>query len=168
MTPARILLVEDTRDGVTLTRHALRKAGIDAELGVARSGEACLAALLEGVSGEPPGLPDLVLLDLKMPGMNGLDVLRRLRSEERTRYLPIVVLTSSHEPSDIQVAYALGANSYVRKPVNFQRFIEVVGRVTGYWLGMNAAMPRGPEVVRSGDANPALGSSQAERAGSKP
>jgi two-component system response regulator len=138
-----ILLVEDNPDDVTLTVRAFRKNRIGNELAVACDGEEALRYLLPDPSGATvtPPLPLMVLLDINLPKVNGLDVLRRIRAHERTRYLPVVVLTTSSEERDIVESYDLGANSYVRKPVVFESFIDAI-RVLGlYWLLVNESAP---------------------------
>jgi two-component system response regulator len=136
-----ILLVEDNPDDEELTLRALRKNNIVNEVIVARDGESAVDYL----SGNQV-LPQVVLLDLNLPKMNGLDVLRHIRAEERTRLLPVVILTSSKEDEDILNSYALGANSYVRKPVDFAQFIEAVRTLGLFWLLMNEVPRRPPPV----------------------
>lgn len=135
-----ILLVEDSEDDVELAVRAFAKARIANELVVARDGEEALEYLF--ATGRYAGradvrAPELVLLDLKLPGIDGLEVLRQIRADERTRRLPVVVLTSSAEPSDITMSYDLGANSFVRKPVGFTDFMETAARLGSYWLDLN-------------------------------
>ncbi|MCC6217549.1 MAG: response regulator [Polyangiaceae bacterium] len=132
-----ILLVEDNDDDVTLTRRALTKNGIVNELVRARDG----VEALEWLHGEPPLRPAVVLLDLKMPRLGGLEVLTRLRADDRTRRLPIVVLTTSAEEQDLVQSYDRGANSYVRKPVVFEEFVRAVGQLGLYWLVLNEPTP---------------------------
>jgi two-component system, response regulator len=127
-----ILLVEDNADDETLTLRALRQSDVPNIIRVARDG----AAALDYLRGDNP-LPDLVLLDLKLPKLNGLEVLEQIRKDERTKSLPIVILTSSDEERDIDGAYDLGANSYVRKPVDFREFVDAVRQLGVYWLSMN-------------------------------
>lgn len=137
-----ILLVEDNPDDEALTLRALQKNGVNGEIVVAHDGAQALDYLLgEGAHAgrDTSAMPALVLLDLKLPKVNGLEVLKRIRAEERTRTLPVVVLTSSDERSDIASSYALGANSYVQKPVNFAQFNAAVGQLGHYWLGLNIA-----------------------------
>lgn len=132
-----ILLVEDNPDDVDLTLMALEKSNIMNEVRVARDGEEALQMLL-GQDGEPPSrLPAVVLLDLNMPRVNGLEVLREIRSNERIRRLPVVILTSSGEEQDIVRGYDLGANSYIRKPVDFENFVSAVKNLGLYWLVLN-------------------------------
>ncbi len=133
-----IALVEDNPDDEMLTIRALKKQKIANEIVVLRDGVEALEFLL---SPDSP-LPHLVLLDLKLPRLDGMEVLRRLRQEERTRLLPIVVLTSSDEERDVIEGYRLGANSYVRKPVDFSQFVEAVSHLGLYWLVLNQAPPR--------------------------
>lgn len=132
-----ILLIEDNPDDVELTRLALRETDLPTRMVVARDGVEAVEALL----GESAIHPQLVLLDLKLPKLDGLDVLQRMRVDERTRGLPVVVLTSSLEDEDLSRCYALGANSYVRKPVDFARFVDVVNRLGIYWLVLNELPP---------------------------
>lgn len=131
-----ILLVEDDPDDETLTIRALEKANVANHVVVARDGEEALDRLLGG--GE---LPQVVLLDLKLPKIDGLEVLRRIRADERTRMLPVVVLTSSTEDRDIVTSYSLGANSFVCKPVDFLQFADAVRRLGLYWLLVNRPPP---------------------------
>jgi two-component system response regulator len=140
-----ILLVEDNPDDEELTLRALKKNNIFNEVVVARDGVQALEYLFaEGAYlGRDPGvMPQVVLLDLKLPKVDGLEVLRRLRADERTRLLSVVILTSSKEEQDIIAGYSLGANSYVRKPVDFIQFAEAVRNLGLYWLILNEAPPR--------------------------
>ncbi|HUB24936.1 MAG TPA: response regulator [Tepidisphaeraceae bacterium] len=132
-----ILLVEDNPDDEALTRRALQKNKILNELVVARDGVEALDYLL----GDHPR-PAVVLLDIKLPKIDGLEVLRRVRCEDRTKTMPIVILTSSKEEQDLVAGYSLGANSYIRKPVDFGEFIEAVAQLGVYWLMLNEAPPR--------------------------
>ncbi len=134
-----ILLVEDDPDDEALTRRALEKNKVRNELIVAHDGQEALDYLRDA-----PRLPELVLLDLKLPKIDGLEVLRRLRADERTRLLPVVVLTSSNEERDVATSYALGANSYVRKPVDFKEFTEAARQLGLYWLLLNEPPPAVP------------------------
>src|SRR5579862_6093224 len=131
--PKTILLVEDNADDEQLTLRAMRQSDVPNIIRVARDGAEAIEALF-GVGGR---LPDLVLLDLKLPKVSGLEVLQRIRSEEHTKTLPIVILTSSDEERDIVESYNLGANSYIRKPVDFDEFIDAVRQLGLYWLTMN-------------------------------
>lgn len=137
MIERHILLVEDNAKDEALTLRALRKANILNKVEVVRDGAEALDFLLD----ESNALPQLVLLDLKLPKMDGLEVLRKIRSEERTRLLPIVILTTSIEDSDRLEGYTLGANSYVRKPVDFAQFADAVQQLGLYWLVLNQQPP---------------------------
>jgi len=135
-----ILLVEDNPDDVTLTLRALKKNKLMNEVVVARDGVEALDFLFcEGqyAGNSQEHMPELILLDLKLPKVDGLEVLKRIRTEERTRLLPVVILTSSNEQSDIISGYELGVNSYIRKPVDFEQFIEAVRQLGRYWLVLN-------------------------------
>ena len=139
-----ILLVEDNADDEALTLRALRKNHISNEVVVARDGVEALEYLLPSKMGTDlpePLSPAVILLDLKLPKVDGLQVLRQLRSEERTKRLPVVVLTSSKEEQDIIRSYDLGANSYIRKPVDFAEFTEAVSHLGLYWLLLNEQAP---------------------------
>jgi two-component system response regulator len=133
-----ILVVEDNADDEILTLDALRSGGVMTDVVVVRDGVQALDYLLPRgeQSGEHP-IPHLVLLDLKLPKVSGLEVLRRLREDDRTKYVPVVVLTSSSERSDMERSYANGANSYVRKPVEFERFLEAVRCLGLFWIPFN-------------------------------
>jgi two-component system, response regulator len=135
MNDRRILIVEDNPDDESLTQRGLRKA--DAEIVVAHDGALALEALAA-----MDRLPDLVLLDLKLPKIDGSEVLRQLRNDARTSRLCVVVFTSSSEPGDISRCYALGCNSYVIKPVTYEDYIEAVRGVAAYWLGLNVSPAR--------------------------
>ena len=139
-----ILLVEDNPDDVELTLRALRKNNIANDVVVARDGEEALEYLT--ATGKYAGrvaadLPQVVLLDLKLPKVGGLDVLRAMRADPRTQLLPVVILTSSTEEPDIITSYQLGANSYIRKPMDFNQFLEAVRQLGMYWLVLNQAPP---------------------------
>lgn len=141
-----ILLVEDNEDDEILTLRALKKNHIANDMVVARTGEEAVEMLFAaaGAAGGPPArTPGLVLLDLNLPKMSGLEVLRRIRTEEGTRYLPVVVLTSSREDEDIIESYSLGANAYVRKPVDFAQFSDAIKTLGMFWLLLNE-VPRQP------------------------
>lgn len=147
MADKTILLVEDNPDDVTLTIRAFRKNNIANEVVVARDGVEALDFLFgtgahEGRDTRVP--PVVVLLDLKLPRMGGLEVLERIRADDRTRLLPVVILTSSKEESDLVSGYRLGANSYVRKPVDFTEFLEAARQLGLYWLVLNEAPPQLP------------------------
>jgi two-component system response regulator len=133
--PKTILLVEDNADDEQLTLRAMRQSEVPNIIRVARDGAEALDQLFGPNAGNR--LPDLVLLDLKLPKVSGLEVLQKIRAEEKTRGLPIVILTSSDEERDIVESYSLGANSYIRKPVDFDEFIDAVRQLGLYWLSMN-------------------------------
>ena len=140
--PAKtILLIEDDSDHELLTIRALRKANIANEIKIARDGEEALDLLFGDGEDRLRANPQVVLLDLKLPKIDGLEVLRRIRENERTRTLPVVILTSSDEESDIIRSYRLGVNSYIRKPVNFTEFAEATRQLGMYWLVLNACPP---------------------------
>ena len=134
MNPGKILLVEDNPDDVALTMRALKSHNITNDVIVAQDGVQALDLLLGGKLDE---LPAVVLLDLNLPKVNGLEVLQRIRADEHTRLLPVVILTSSDEERDVVKGYSLGANSYVRKPVDFVEFTEAAKQLGLYWLLMN-------------------------------
>jgi two-component system response regulator len=141
-----ILLVEDNPDDELLTLRAFKKGNILNDVVVARDGVEALDYLFcEGQYADRDKnlMPQVVLLDLKLPKLDGLEVLRRLRADERTQLLPIVILTSSDEEQDIVDSYRLGANSYIRKPVDFQQFGEAVQQLGLYWLLLNQGLPKG-------------------------
>jgi CheY-like chemotaxis protein len=141
---APILLVEDNKDDETLTLRALKKSNIMNEVVVVRDGAEALDFLfVRGAHADrdPTILPQVVLMDLNLPKLSGLNVLKQLRADERTRMLPVVVLTSSKEDEDIIESYKLGANSYIRKPVEMARFTEAVKTLGLYWLLLNESLP---------------------------
>ncbi len=143
---APILLVEDNEDDEALALRALRKNHLANDVAVVRDGVAAVAYLLgtaEAPATEP--LPAVVLLDLKLPKLDGFEVLQRLRAAPRTRRLPVVILTSSKEDRDLIESYDLGANSFVRKPVDFDQFIEAVRQLGLYWLVVNEPPPAASE-----------------------
>lgn len=135
-----ILLVEDDPDHEALAIRALRKANVANEIQVAHDGAEALEYLTGAVSGARP-MPQLVLLDLKLPKVEGLEVLRNIRAADKTALLPVVVLTSSDEERDIVSSYRLGVNSYIRKPVNFTDFAEATRQLGLYWLLLNQCPP---------------------------
>ncbi len=145
MSDKTILLVEDNADDELLVLRAFKKSDILSEVVVARDGAMALDYLFatgEYADRDPHDLPEMVLLDLKLPKVDGLEVLRCLRADERTRGLPVVVLTSSDEECDIIDSYKLGTNSYICKPVDFIRFTEAVRQLGSYWLALNVAPPQ--------------------------
>ncbi len=133
-----ILLVEDDPDHELLTIRALKKSNIANEVRVARDGEEAIHLLF----GPDHIRPQVILLDLKLPKVDGLEVLRRIRESETTRMLPVVVLTSSDEERDVVRSYQLGVNSYIRKPVNFNDFAEATRQLGMYWLVLNECPPK--------------------------
>jgi two-component system response regulator len=140
-----ILLVEDNPRDEALTRRALAKSNIINEIVVAHDGVEALEYLFGTglfAGRDLSVMPQVVLLDLKMPKMDGLEVLRKLRADERTRRLPVVVFTSSSEEEDVISSYSLGANSYVRKPVAFEQFLEATKQLGLYWLVLNESPPK--------------------------
>jgi two-component system response regulator len=146
MKPPVILLVEDQPDDIELTLRAFHRSRVTSQIVVARDGAEALDWLFgtgEHAERNPRLQPQLVLLDLHLPKLDGLEVLRRIRSEPRTKLLPVVVLTSSREERDRTDSYVLGANSYVRKPVDFDRFVEAAHQLGSYWLALNEPPPQG-------------------------
>ena len=139
-----ILLVEDNDDDVELTLRALRRNRVANRVDVVRDGAEAMEYLFATGSYSGRDLrdtPNLVLLDLKLPKVGGLEVLERLRADPRTRRLPVVILTSSNVESDLARSYDLGANSYIRKPVDFTQFMEAVNQLGLYWLVLNESPP---------------------------
>ena len=143
MSDQTILLVEDSPDDVDLTMRALEKNNISNRIVVCPDGAVALTYLHEHDQGGAylNPLPQVVLLDLKLPKVDGLEVLKAVRNHARTRLLPVVVLTSSKEEKDMVESYSLGANSYVRKPVSFEEFLEAVRQLGLYWLLLNQSPP---------------------------
>jgi two-component system, response regulator len=140
-----ILLVEDNDADVELARIAFEKCDIPSEIVVAGDGQEALDYLfLTGAHAgrDPMATPHVILLDIKLPKISGLEVLRRMRADERTKRLPVVILTNSNEEKDVIGSYDLGANSYVRKPVDFSEFAEAARQVGLYWLRLNEPPPR--------------------------
>ncbi|MEO0738043.1 MAG: response regulator [Cyanobacteria bacterium J06649_12] len=136
MTNRPILLVEDNPDDELLTIRGLRRGNVTNPIQVARDGEEALDIIFSA-----DVLPCVVLLDIKLPKLDGLEVLQRLRANERTRLLPVVILTSSSQQRDIIESYSLGANSYVRKPVDFEQFAKAVVQLGLYWALLNEPLP---------------------------
>lgn len=139
-----ILLVEDNPDDEALTIRALNKNKIANNLSVVRDGVEALDFLFctgSYAQRDPNDLPEVILLDLKLPKLGGLEVLRRIREDKRTQLLPVVILTSSVEEQDLIKSYSLGANSYIRKPVDFSQFVEAVHQLGMYWLVLNEPPP---------------------------
>ncbi len=139
MTNRSILLVEDNPDDEALTLRALKRNNILNEVIVKRDGAEALDYLFPGSADVP--LPGLILLDLKLPKVDGLEVLRRVRADERTQIIPIVILTSSRLEDDVLAGYRGGANAYVRKPVKFSDFAEAISTLGIFWLLLNEAVP---------------------------
>ena len=145
MSKKAILLVEDNPDDEALTLRAFKKSNILNEVVVARDGAEALDYLFATglyAGRDTSVMPEVILLGLRLPKMDGLEVLRRLRADERTRLLPVVILTSSKEEQDIINGYSLGANSYIRKPVDFRRFTEAIRLLGLYWLVLNEPSPK--------------------------
>ena len=144
-----ILLVEDSPDDVEMTLRAFQKHNITNEVIVAHDGAEALDFLFATgahADRDPSDLPALVLLDLNLPKVDGIEVLRRIRTDERTKFLPVVILTSSKEEQDLINSYSLGVNSYVRKPVDFIQFSEAVVQLGLYWLVLNEPPPKWGEL----------------------
>ena len=148
---AAILLVEDSADDQALALRALDRLGIANEVLLAQDGAEAVAVLLRRAD---EGLlpPALILLDLKLPKLGGIDVLKRIRADMRTRYVPVVILTSSAEEEDIRAGYEHGANAYVRKPVKFAEFVGAVSAVGAFWLKFNQVAPVPGAVAAPGGA----------------
>jgi two-component system, response regulator len=135
--PAKtVLLVEDNPDHETLTLRALQRHAAIRNIVVARDGAEAIERLF-GQSSIPRTYPDLILLDLGLPKLDGIEVLKRLRADEATRLIPVVILTSSDETRDVRSSYSYGANSYIRKPVDYDEFIEAARQLGVYWLTLN-------------------------------
>lgn len=146
MESKKLLLVEDNENDVELTKRALKKSHILNELIFANDGVEALNYFFgeDGKSGcSIEDLPVVILLDLKLPRVDGLEVLRRLRANEKTKLIPVVVLTSSNEQKDVINSYGLGANSFIRKPVKFNDFAEAIQQLGLYWLVLNLSAPNG-------------------------
>jgi CheY-like chemotaxis protein len=139
-----ILLIEDNADDEELTLYAFRKSNVANHIIVAHDGQEALDILFGPEGDGSPTLrlrPSVILLDLKLPKVSGLDVLRRIRGDPRSRFLPVIILTSSREQEDLIASYQLGCNSYVRKPVNFLEFVEAARQLDLYWLLLNESPP---------------------------
>ena len=140
MNSKKVLLIEDNLSDIELTKRAFKKNHIPNEILVMEDGQDALDYLFDS-SNSSGQLPVLTLLDLKLPRIDGLEVLNRIRSDSRTKRLPVVMLTSSKEESDIAAAYDNGANSYIRKPVDFKQFVESIRTLVIYWLSLNEPPP---------------------------
>ncbi len=148
MLPKKILLVEDNADDVALTLRAFKNNNIANEVVVAKDGEEALDYLFgKGIYAdlEMDDMPTVVLLDIKLPKLNGLETLRRIRNNERTKLLPVVMLTSSKEEQDVYNGYDLGCNSYIRKPVDFVQFNDAIRQLGVYWFLLNEPPPHTSE-----------------------
>ena len=139
MDTATILLVEDNPDDIELTLHAFRKHNLVNDLVIARDGQEAMDRLFASETGD---VPDLVLLDLKLPKIGGMEVLRAIRADPRTKRIPVVILTTSDDEADILNGYELGINSYIRKPIDFDKFTATVKQVGMYWLVLNTPPPK--------------------------
>lgn len=141
--PKRILLVEDAAKDVELTCAVLEEQKLKHDLVVARDGGEALDYLYRRgkFSARGPGNPDVVLLDIKMPRVNGLEVLQRIKADPQLHSIPVVMLTSSREEKDVKSSYAMGANAYVVKPVNFNEFAEALRAVGAFWVSLNETPP---------------------------
>jgi CheY-like chemotaxis protein len=146
----RILLAEDNMNDVELTLAALSEINLANDVAVVRDGAEVLDYLYlrNQFAGRPPGCPAVLLLDLKMPKVNGLDVLRVIKADAALQTIPVVMLTSSREEQDLALSYQLGANAYVVKPVDFRAFIDVVRQLGGFWATINEPPPRGANAGR--------------------
>lgn len=144
MTPRSLLLVEDNIGDEALTLRALKRSGVSNDVAVVRDGAEALDYLFcrgNHANRHPAGIPALMILDLNLPKIGGLDVLKRVRADERTKSMPVVILTSSGEEKDLIAGYLSGANSYVRKPVEFAEFVNAVQQLGLYWLILNEPPP---------------------------
>jgi CheY-like chemotaxis protein len=136
--PAKILLVEDNPVDIDLTQRAFRKLNINCTILVAKDGEEACQALSQWEAGKDE-IPSIILLDLKMPRMNGFDFLKVIRQSSTSHSIPIIVLTSSNEENDIDTAYQYGANSYLLKPIEYDHFLSLIQIISNYWLEKNCA-----------------------------
>ena len=153
MSSKTILLIEDNPSDIALTRRALEKARIVNRLVVAEDGQIALDYLFgrgKFAGRDPTDIPVLTLMDLKLPKVPALEVLRKIRSDATTRRVPVVILTSSNEEQDIATGYDLGVNSYIRKPVDFNQFLYTMEQLTLYWLLLNEPPPKGVGSVPNG------------------
>jgi two-component system, response regulator len=151
--PQTIVLVEDSPDDERLAVRALRQSSVPFVLDVVRDGAEALAYFFGEEGAVAKGTirgPMLVLLDLKLPKVGGLEVLKRLRADPATRYIPVVVLTLSDEERDVIESYRLGANSYIRKPVNYDHFMEIISQLSHYWFKLHTQVPVDPLVSPTG------------------
>lgn len=138
-----LLLVEDSAEAIELSRHAFNECVFTGVLDVAQDGAEALDYLLrrgrfEGMEGKPP---DLILLDIKLPKVNGFDVLKEIRAHEDTRLIPVIIVTASSLQDDLRKGYSLGANSYVRKPMDYDEYVAALRQVCSYWLALNERPP---------------------------
>ena len=139
--PRAVLLVEDNDDDAELTIRGLKRANLQNQLDVAHDGQEALDYLLGTAEQPPRRIPAVVLLDLKLPRIDGLEVLKRIRTDVRTQRMPVVILTSSSEDGDLVNGYDLGANSYVCKPIQFDEFTRAIEQLGVYWLTINKSAP---------------------------
>ncbi|HTT65570.1 MAG TPA: response regulator [Bryobacteraceae bacterium] len=151
MTAKTILLIEDNASDIELTRRALERSHVANQLVVVHDGQEALEYLFgtgAHAGREISSLPGVTLLDLKLPRVPGLEVLRAIRADARTRRMPVVILTSSNEERDVAASYDLGVNSYIQKPVDFKRFVEAIQQLGLYWLLLNEPPPNPPPAAR--------------------
>ena len=151
MTAKTILLIEDNASDIELTRRALERSHVANQLVVVHDGQEALEYLFgtgPHAGREISSLPGVTLLDLKLPRVPGLEVLRAIRADARTRRMPVVILTSSNEERDVAAGYDLGVNSYIQKPVDFKRFVEAIQQLGLYWLLLNEPPPNPPPAAR--------------------